>query len=146
MELKAVDEYKAPEYSTCEESKNKVLRLMMNCKKVSLGVLAMFLLCSNAMADIPLSSFTEYSGPMVSVEIPITFKIMSLLIYYLEFVGISSIIGIIYATVSIIKIKKSEDANNKKKIRKRIIIALAITFLLPVLILGGMALIMYLFT
>ena len=41
MELKRVNEYKSPEYPTTEESKNKILMMMVRSGKISLGVAVM---------------------------------------------------------------------------------------------------------
>ena len=51
MELKAMKEYKNPEYPTAEESKNRVLMMMVRTGKISLGVAVMCLLCNSSLAQ-----------------------------------------------------------------------------------------------
>lgn len=52
MELKAMEEYKSPEYPTTNESKNKALMMMVRTGKISLGVAVMCLLCNCSWANV----------------------------------------------------------------------------------------------
>lgn len=118
MELKAVNEYKAPEYSTYNEGRNKVLRFIMNCKKVSVGVLVMLLFCNTVTAVTPfvvddvelVGSVTEYTPVQIVHIFSMFFKC-----------GIGIIIStiLIYLIILIVNIKKSDDEEIKNKYRKK---------------------------
>lgn len=149
MELKAVNEYKAPEYSTCEESKNKVLRLIMSCKKISIGVLAMFLLCSSSMAAVPpsLPVNDEIGGCIRTPSI----EDVSLT-YYSVSIVITAIVYLLYVIMCTIifnsKINRNQDEEEKNKKRKKrnklLLIGGIVAFVIPLLAVGVAAILYFL--
>ena len=124
MELKAVNEYKAPEYSTYEESRNKILRLMMNCKKVSVGVLVMFFLCSNAMAENAISIPTMPGGLEMEPIPDSLFAFINIIDISKYVFGAVAVAMLICVYILTIKMGKSAEEEVRSKYKKKIKITL----------------------
>lgn len=114
MELKAIKEYKSPEYPTTEESKNKILMMMARSGKISLGVAVMCLLCNCSFAYSASSIIAGLEpvgdiGGIIEVESSI----------YL-FVKTTCIIGIIISVLVTIffSIKSTKEYKNCEDVKK----------------------------
>lgn len=132
MELKAVNEYKTPEYSTSDESKNKVFRFIMNCKKVSVGVLAMLLICNKTAAVTELA-VTELAGTVLEGPGPFPTLVRGIVAMFQLISYLISAILIVYTGIIFVKNIKQENADKKQKIKKRGIICIIVAILLPIL-------------
>ena len=118
MEMKAVCEYNEPEYVTRDYGRNKVLRFVMNCKKVSVGVLVMLFLWSNEVKAVP---FVQIDGGLSYMDEKTVMKnsVISVLKVYGCWLGVCVIVIAIYGILQSIKIKKIEDENEKNTQKKK---------------------------
>ena len=136
MELKAVNEYETPDYITYDESKNKIFRLLMNCKKVSISVLAMVLLYNNVLA-VPIEVLPHVVPGGLVYSVRIVEKMVSLYVC-LELVSFVVIIMmLLYVMICNTKIKKISDEFDKNKLKKKkeiqIRTGIVIFLLIPIL-------------
>ena len=123
MELKPISEYKVPDYSTYDNSKNKVWTFIINSKKVSVGVLVMFLIYNNVLAaPLPLNVI---AGGLVE-DVPN--KYLNIIAATGITATISIIISFIFGTINDINMKKY-------KVKKKIYTILSLTFLMAGIIL-----------
>ena len=103
--MKAVCEYNEPEYVTRDYGRNKVLRFVMNCKKVSVGVLVMLFLWSNEVKAVP---FVQIDGGLSYMHEKTVMKnsVISVLKVYGCWLGVCVIVIAIYGILQSIKIGK----------------------------------------
>lgn len=123
MELKAIKEYKNPEYPTTEESKNRILIMMVRSGKISLGMAIMCLLCNCSFASFE-QSIERYAGfnpvEINLIEIQPIGPDVYAVISAVFFLGIIvAVLCTMFFTIKIFKqYKKCEDIEEKERLRK----------------------------
>lgn len=118
MELKAIKEYKSPEYPTVEESKNRILMMMVRTGKISLGVAVMCLLCNCSLASI-FPPRLDGLQPYYSVEV-IDPPILALLLLFCSLGSAISLFLTIFFLIKNHKLYKlCEDSKEKELLKKR---------------------------
>lgn len=68
MKMKAFDEYEKPEYIIEKESRNKVIKFLMNCSKVGVCIFAMLLLGCSKLELGTIQGGVNISEPSVGLE------------------------------------------------------------------------------
>lgn len=139
MELKRVKEYKSPEYPTAEESKNKILMMMVRSRKISLGVAVMCLLCNCSLAEE--RSFSGYFPVDYQYRKPTLLdslgEAISLPLIMLWGGIITLILTLIFSIRIGIKYRKCEKEEDKKRLEKILISCICIGIAMSILFFIG---------
>ena len=143
MELKAVKEYKSPEYPTMEESKNRILMMMVRTGKISLGVAVMCLLCNCSCATTfatfpvdPLAGDVAIDVvPIENIGLGWGYHLKDICLLVLVIV---SLITIVLSIINDKKYKNCSDENKKEELHKKrnktFIVGLVISIVLILII------------
>ena len=127
MEMKAVCEYKEPEYVTRDDGRSKVFKFVMNCKKVSLGVFAMLLLWSNEVMAAPIFvSTNELEPQLVGSVVSFVPTLFHISVWAVTMVLLLSAIVIFIKNSNV----ESEDKKNRLKKRCKACVIWALVFAL----------------
>ena len=119
MELKAVNEYEAPSYSTYDESRNKFFRSIMSCKKVSVGLLVMLLLYDKVVARPYIDISSEPSMPLSAGGGNIIGTCLNIYTLLWDIGILITIVVILCGVIYRVKLRKVEDEVEKEEKKKK---------------------------
>jgi len=119
MELKAVNEYETPSYSTYDESRNRFFRSIVSCKKVSIGVLVMVLLYDKVMAVRPQIDMSSSSTEPLGGGPSIIGTFLNIYTLLWDIGILITIVVILCGVICKVKLRKIGDEEEKEEKRKK---------------------------